>query len=80
MFKASWCGPCKVLGPIVEEVSKDKNIEVVYLDADNSPEELSKWNVRAVPTLIFIDQDDSEIHRVSGALSRQELETIVDNL
>lgn len=80
MFKASWCGPCKVMEPIIREVSKERNISVIYLDADTNPEELSKWVVRAVPTIIFLDQDDRELHRISGAISKQELEILVDNL
>lgn len=80
VFKAAWCGPCKAMAPIIEEVTSSRNIEVIKFDADENPEEFDKWSVRNVPTIIFIDQEDNVIHRVSGAMNKREFEILVDNL
>lgn len=80
MFKASWCGPCKVMYPIVQNVCESKNVELIPIDIDENQQETDKWYIKSVPTFIFIDQEDNEIYRTSGAMSKSEFEILVDNL
>jgi thioredoxin 1 len=66
-FSAVWCGPCKMLDPIVEELASEWNdkVKVVKLDVDHAPEIAMKYQVMGVPTLmLFIDGETHE--RITG--------------
>lgn len=54
-FWAEWCGPCKVLGPVLEEVSKEigDKVEIVKLNVDDSRELTAKYGIRGIPTMIM---------------------------
>ena len=68
-FEASWCGPCKALKPIFENVaSKYNDVNFSYVDVDEQFELASKYSVRSVPTVI-IEKDGKEVQRFSGVLS-----------
>lgn len=60
---ASWCGPCRMMTPVLEEISK--TYSVGKIDADENQELSNKLNVRALPTLIFF-KDGKETHRMVG--------------
>ena len=66
-FGATWCGPCKVADPIVEKVAEafGGKVRVVKVDIDNSPELASKFQVRGVPTFIFM-KEGKELDRQVG--------------
>lgn len=80
MFKAPWCGPCKVMGPIADDVCNSRNIELISINIDEEQEEAFKWSIRSVPTFVFVDQDDIEFYRTSGSMTKNEFEILVDNL
>jgi len=73
-FYASWCGPCKVLGPILEKVTKDgvltsgsgKSFDLVTIDTDDQGELAMKYGVRALPTVIAFE-DGEPVDRFVGA-------------
>jgi thioredoxin 1 len=55
-FWAPWCGPCQMLGPIIDQLAeelKDKNIKIGKLNVDENPEVSSKYEVRSIPTMII---------------------------
>ena len=54
-FWAEWCGPCKVIGPILEEISEEEKDKIIIgkINVDENPETAQKYNVRGIPTLIF---------------------------
>lgn len=55
-FWAPWCGPCKVLGPVIEELSKDfegKPVKIAKMNVDENPETPGKYGVMSIPTLIL---------------------------
>ena len=54
-FWAEWCGPCRMVGPVVEELSKEYDGKAVIgkLNVDNNPEVSMKFGVRSIPTLLF---------------------------
>ena len=64
-FHASWCGPCRTLGPIIERVSEEKNVKLLKVDADESKDIASSFSVRGIPTVIFF-KDGQEVDRVVG--------------
>jgi len=70
-FHAAWCGPCRMLAPIMENVSKKSNFSSVRftdVDVDEQFEIASKYTIRSVPTVI-IEKDGIEIQRFSGLQS-----------
>jgi len=66
-FSAEWCGPCKMVDPIVHELSEDwaGKVKVVKVDADESPNILMKYGIMGIPTLIFFVNGDVR-ERVTG--------------
>lgn len=68
-FSAAWCGPCRVLAPIMENVkSKFDNIKFENIDVDSQFEIASKYSIRSVPTVI-VEKDGIEIGRFTGVQS-----------
>ena len=72
-FSATWCGPCKMMKPVVEQIEKDLQITIHEVDVDKEPQEATKYDVRSVPTFIKVDDDGREIGRVMGALPYPKL-------
>lgn len=79
-FSASWCGPCRMLAPIMEDLSdKYKGKYFFYnIDIDSAEELANKLNIQAVPTIIVF-KDGKEISRTSGYQSYDELERFINN-
>lgn len=51
---AEWCGPCKMIAPVVDAIANEHaNVKVVKIDADSNPEILAKYGVRSIPTLLY---------------------------
>eukprot|EP01018_Ginkgo_biloba_P004316 Gb_24299 [translate_table: standard] len=77
-FTASWCGPCKMITPFYSELS-DKYPQLVFLkvDVDDMAELSATWDVRAMPTFIFI-KDGKQIDKLVGA-NKPELEKKIVN-
>jgi thioredoxin 1 len=68
-FEASWCGPCKALKPIFENVaSKYNDVNFSYVDVDEQFELASKYGIRSVPTVV-IEKNGKEVQRFSGVQS-----------
>lgn len=63
-FSAPWCGPCKTLGPIMDQVSHQ--VKVKKVNVDNSPEMASHYGVRSVPTVILVSEHGEEKGRLVG--------------
>lgn len=78
-FGATFCGPCRVIKPIVEEISNETGIEVIHYDADEHESIFAQYNIRAVPTLVFL-KNGVEVERKTGLLTKDILKKIVDNL
>jgi thioredoxin len=75
-FYASWCGPCKMLSPIMEKLSKKYEDKVYFykIDVDKSKDLANTLNIRAIPTLIFFKDSSSSIIIMEGFMSETELE------
>ena len=81
-FWAAWCGPCKMIAPMLEEISNDyaDRIKICKMDVDDNPNTPNKFNVRGIPTLIIFKDGNVEATKV-GALSKVQLiEFIESNL
>ncbi|MCK5285468.1 MAG: thioredoxin [Alphaproteobacteria bacterium] len=77
-FWAEWCGPCKTLTPVVEEVAEELvgKVKVVKVNIDDAPETPSKYGIRGVPTLIVFKEGKIIDTRVGGMPKNQLVEWI----
>ena len=73
-FSAAWCGPCKKLEPIVDEIAGDFDgrLKVVKVDVDSSPSTAARFGVMSVPTLLLVS-DGAVKDQMIGLLSKQAL-------
>ena len=81
-FWANWCGPCKMIGPIVEELAKEYygKVKIGKLDVDSNPRSASTYGVMSIPTLMFF-KEGKVMDQVNGALSNSALkQKIEENL
>ncbi|MEC5166861.1 thioredoxin 1 [Flavobacterium sp. PL11] len=77
-FFATWCGPCKMLGPILKEVkdSLGDRISIIKIDVDRNQQIASKFQVRGVPTMILF-QKGKQLWRQSGVLSKEDIIKVI---
>ena len=76
-FYADWCGPCKMLSPIVDEVAKEnEDIKVVKVNVDESQNTAIKYQVMSIPTLVVI-KNGNEVNRSVGLIDKQEVLNLV---
>ena len=80
-FYADWCGPCKIMAPILDELANDRIGEalVVKLDTDHNPAMVTRFAIHAIPTLVLFWKG-REAARQPGAVPRQRLEALVDSV
>ena len=72
-FYATWCGPCKMLGMVMEKYDKKEKIDIVKRDGDNAPNLSNKYKILSIPTLIIFE-NGKEVKRTMGFMSEEELE------
>jgi thioredoxin 1 len=77
-FFATWCGPCKMLGPILKEVkdSLGDRISILKIDVDKNQQIAAQYQVRGVPTMILF-QNGKQLWRQSGVLPKEEIIKII---
>lgn len=81
-FWAEWCGPCRTLGPIIEELSNansDESVKIGKLNVDEHGELAQQYNVMSIPTIIFF-KDGKEVHRMVGVQSKETLQEKISEL
>ena len=73
-FWAEWCGPCRVIGPLVKEISEEygDKIVVTKLDVDSNPTVTNKFNIRNIPTVLFF-KNGKVVDKVIGAVAKSAL-------
>jgi thioredoxin 1 len=78
-YWAEWCGPCKMLAPILDEVATEYSdrITVAKLDIDNNPNTPPKFGIRGIPTLMLFKEGDVAATKV-GAMSKSQLTAFID--
>lgn len=77
-FFATWCGPCKMLAPVLEEVQTEmKNVKVVKIDIDENPEVAAEYGVKMVPTIKVFKNGDA-IHTSMGFQPKTALISMIE--
>lgn len=72
-FWATWCGPCKMMGPIIDEVAEEvKEVKFCKLDVDETGEVAAKYKVMSIPTLILF-QNGEKVKTSVGAIAKSEV-------
>ncbi len=78
-YWAEWCGPCKMIAPVLEEIAKDYDgrLKVVKFNIDDNPETPPKYGIRGIPTLMLFKNGNVEATKV-GAVSKSQLTAFID--
>ena len=79
-YWAEWCGPCKMIAPILDDVAKDYagKLKVAKLNIDDNQETPAKYGIRGIPTLMMFKGGNVEATKV-GALSKSQLTAFIDS-
>ncbi|MDQ7773202.1 MAG: thioredoxin [Elusimicrobiales bacterium] len=80
-FWAPWCGPCRMIGPVIEELAKEYagKVKVGKLNTDENPETASKYQISAIPTILFF-KGGKMVKDAVGLQPKEELKKIMDSL
>ena len=80
-FWATWCGPCRVIAPTIEELASEYEgrAKVVKLDVDNNPETAMKYGIRSIPSLLFF-KDGRPVDQMVGVVPKPALAQKLDAL
>ena len=81
-FSATWCGPCKKIAPIIEELATqyEGNAFIGKIDIEESPELTEKFDIMSVPTILFFKNGELQNDKIVGAASKQILEEKINAL
>ena len=79
-FWAEWCGPCKMIAPVLEEISSEYSgrVQVAKLNIDENPETPPRYGIRGIPTLMLFKNGNVEATKV-GAVSKSQLSAFLDS-
>ncbi len=80
-FYADWCGPCKMVAPVLEELARDYEGKIVVykVDTENEQELASAFGIQSIPTLLFVPKE-GQPQAAMGALPRQTFEKVIQDI
>lgn len=80
-FWAPWCGPCKSIAPVLEELATEMadKIKIVKVNVDDNPATPGKYDVRGIPNLVFF-KDGNVVEQVVGAVPKDQLQEVINKI
>lgn len=80
-FSAAWCGPCKTLKPVMEEISEgmSDNIDIYYIDLNDNIELAGKYQIMSVPSLLFIKEGEIK-NKIVGLQTKTNIVNVINNI
>lgn len=76
-FSAAWCGPCNMIGPIVEQLSEEKSdVEFFNVDVDKNPDLAMEYRIQSIPALVLF-KDGKEADRSIGVIPKDKIEEFI---
>lgn len=80
-FWAPWCGPCRIVGPILEEIATDNDgkVKVAKVNVDENPALAQRFGIRGIPTMVFFKGGDA-VGQMVGAASKERIQETIDSL
>ena len=76
-FSAAWCGPCKQLAPIVNNLISE-GLPITKIDVDSNPDLSTQYSIRSIPTMVVLDENGIEINKTSGVRSSGEIKNLLN--
>ena len=79
IFWAAWCGPCKAIAPVLEELAEDYQgrVKIVKVDVDANPQSAARFGIRSIPTL-FVFKNGERVETVVGGRPKSEFAALLD--
>ena len=80
-FYADWCGPCKMLAPVIETLAQEMEgkVKIGKLNVDNAPDTAQKFGIMSIPTLLYFKNGEL-VNKSIGVVSKSEIEQVLNSL
>ena len=75
-FWAEWCGPCRAVAPMLEELAAETGVTLMKVNVDENPELAARYNIRSIPTILFVE-DGEVVDQVVGAAPKAVFQNII---
>lgn len=75
-FYATWCGPCKMLSPVLDDLSDEIDIDIIKIDVDKHNDLARQYGVMSIPTLILFENND-EVKRTLGFMDKEKIKEFI---
>src|SRR4051812_7282060 len=76
-FWAEWCGPCRAVAPVLDQLAADRGVPVLKVNVDENPGLAARYEIRSIPTILFV-KDGEVVDRMVGAAPKAAFEKIID--